>query len=152
MVLWTYVNNVRKFNIPSIFIRFQLDTHMKLSQMIKLEALNSTSHYNSMKHTTYQPALYHCNFPGCHKACKTPGGLTQHQVTCIANPRNQYIFSPPPGILEDRSEIETPPQTPPSHSSFIPPTPSQSSPQHMVWMTQGRSGIYIQKHPYLDGV
>ncbi|KAF8800429.1 hypothetical protein BYT27DRAFT_7262837 [Phlegmacium glaucopus] len=108
------------------------------------------------RRTSYKPALYRCHFPGCKKACKTPGGLTKHQASCVANPQNQYKFSPlPPSPVHDASVdlSPSPPQTPPPNQVplEVPPTPSQSTPQRTVWTVQGRSGIYVQKHPYLDG-
>jgi len=113
-----------------------------------------------MHRPSYKPAIYHCDFIGCRKSCKTPGGLTQHRTSCVFNPRNEYVFPSLPNFDNepaDNLNVENlPPHTPPNlnenEAPIVPPTPSQSSPRRTVWTTKGRSGIYVRKHPYLDGM
>ena len=100
-----------------------------------------------MHHPAFRPALYSCPFLGCKKTCKKPSGLTRHQNTCEFNPKNQFTFPepddaiPPAGILPTPS----PPLTPPPQLG-----PIEVPPQN-IWKKKSRSGIYVKKHPYLDG-
>lgn len=110
----------------------------------------------------YKPALYGCDFANCKKKCKTPGGLTRHKESCSYNPINQYIHSPPSTptaanlpFFQTSSSPPSVPQTPRRGSTGppeTPPTPSHSSPRRTIWTTKGRSGIYVTKHPFLDGM
>ena len=106
-----------------------------------------------MHRPAFRPALYSCSFLGCKKKCKKPSGLTRHQTTCEFNPKNQFAFpapdTPPPvGI----SPTPSPPRTPPQQIPIdYPLTPSQATPRRNVWLEKRRSGIYLKKHPYLDG-
>jgi hypothetical protein len=104
----------------------------------------------------YKAAVFHCHFPGCSKACKSAGGLTQHESTCLFNPANQFRFpslprTPSPFPWENNDA--TPPDTPQRQSTAVevPPTPSQMTPRRSKWQTRGRYGVYERKHPYLDG-
>ena len=113
-------------------------------------------HLPTMPQKSYKPALFHCHFPGCCMKCKSPGGLTQHQGSCKFNPENQYCFSPQPesnGSVHGILPHTPPPQMPlrQQHEPEVPPTPSQSTPHRATWQTCGHSGIYVKKHPYLDG-
>jgi hypothetical protein len=105
---------------------------------------------------SHKPAIFHCHFAGCMKGCKSAGGLTQHQSTCQFNPANQYRFSPmshTPSPFPSGDGPATPPHTP-QHQPLpaeVPPTPSHTTPRHSRWETKGRSGVYVRKHPYLDG-
>ena len=112
--------------------------------------------YYNMHRPAFRPALYSCPFLGCKKNCKKPSGLTRHQATCDFNPKNQFVFPEldafqPPGISPSPSP--SPPRTPPQNyaDNGVPLTPSHATPRRNVWLTKGRSGIYLKKHPYLDG-
>ena len=132
-----------------------VDTHVRfiLFQQIVLHCCIS----DTMSCKLYRPALFHCSFPSCHKVCKSAGGLTQHQATCQFNPENQYQFSPiahtPSPFPWETQDPVTPPHTPQHQSAppEVPPTPSNTTPQCSQWETKGRSGVYVWKHPYLDG-
>lgn len=107
----------------------------------------------TMSRKPYKAALFHCRFPGCYKVCRSAGGLTQHQTTCQFNPENQYRFSPVARTPSPFPWETMLPHTPQRQSAppEVPPTPSNPTPQHSRWKTEGRSGVYVRKHPYLDG-
>lgn len=110
-----------------------------------------------MKSSSYKPAPFRCPFPGCQKACKKPGGLTQHKEVCQFNPKNQRQFSPlsriaSPFPWEVGGELPFRTPSPNPENREIPPTPSNTSPRRVIWETNGRSGIRVRKHPFLDGL
>ncbi|KAF8168552.1 hypothetical protein B0H34DRAFT_855228 [Crassisporium funariophilum] len=117
-----------------------------------------------MKRFQFVPAFFRCNFAGCGKPIKTPGGLTRHKQSCKFNPGNQYRFSTPPSSPPFVPHTPSPPpgpdngllppQTPnrvPNLGTPTPPTPSQSTSRRTVWTTQGRTGIYTRQHEILNG-
>ncbi|KAJ3497906.1 hypothetical protein NMY22_g19653 [Coprinellus aureogranulatus] len=121
--------------------------------------------------TTLVPDL---SFPLCPQSVATSTALryTHHIARCDYNPRNrlqQRQATPPPNSDHDIPEgpatphqspgpfnhPSSPPRTPaPAVQDGevpVPPTPSQRTPRRNVWSTQGRPGIQVRKHEYLNG-
>ena len=77
----------------------------------------------------------------------------RHQTSCEFNPKNHFTF-PESDIAFIPAEFSPPPslpQTPAQQLNEFPLTPSQATPRQNIWITKGCSGIYLKKHPYLDG-
>lgn len=93
-----------------------------------------TSFFN-IKRIRYRPYGFQCSF--CDQfRFKTPGGLTQHQLTCLRNPAN--VYNPP---------LSTPPFTPPSHwqsPSHVLPSQSPSHTPHWQRTPFRTPGLFLQ--------
>jgi hypothetical protein len=63
--------------------------------------------------TRHHTRRFPCSF--CHKLLKSPGGLTQHKLTCSENPSNTYnppSFTPPSQSPRHVLPFQSPSRTP----------------------------------------